>query len=114
RAAGGGHDDDGQRLVDAELDGPRELLADHRAHAAAEESELEHAEHRRKAAHARDAADDGILEARLLPGGAHAIRIALGVPEAQRIAGGQTGLVLLERAGIGEHRDALARADPER
>src|SRR5206468_3407781 len=45
---------------------------------------------------------------------ADAVPIFLGVLEGQRIGRRQPGVTLLERARIGEHRDALARGDPER
>ena len=68
-AAGGRHDDHRHVLVDGQLDGARQLLADHRAHAAAEEAELEDAQHDGMAADARHAGDDRLLHRGLLLGG---------------------------------------------
>ena len=105
---------DGHLLVDGQLDGPRELLAHRRAHAAAEERELEDAQHGRVAADARRArvitasCMDG-----LLLGGLDAIAVALGVLEAERVDAAERGLVLLEGAGVAQQADALAGGDAE-
>src|SRR5256712_8252545 len=114
RRAGGREDDDRQVLVDGQLDRARELLAHHGAHAAAEVVELEDAEHGGNAADARDAGDDRLLQRGLLVRRPHAVAVALGVLEVERIARREPGLALLEGARIGEQPDALARADAER
>src|SRR5262245_66125204 len=113
-AAGGRDDEDRQVLVDGELDRARQLLADDRAHAAAQEAELEDREHGRLAADRRDAADDCLVGRGLLGGGPYALAILLGVLEGQRIDRAEPGLALLERAGVDELADALAGRDPER
>src|SRR5438552_2585156 len=60
-AARRGDDDDRQVLVDGELDRARELLTHDRPHTAAEESELEHAQHARQAADPRHSRDDRLV-----------------------------------------------------
>src|SRR2546425_1152484 len=113
RAARRRDDDHGQVLVDRELDRARELLTDHRAHAAAEEAELEDGEDGGQPADRGDAADHRLVARGLVGGGPYALAVFLGVLEGQRIGRRQTGLALLERARIGELPEALARLDPE-
>src|SRR2546427_3612985 len=112
-AAGRRDDDDRQMLVDGELNGAGELLADDRAHAAAEEAELEDGEHGRLAADRRDTTDDRFVGRGLLGGRADAFAILLGVLERQRIGRHQAGLALLERASVGQLTDALTGGDAE-
>src|SRR5205814_3639290 len=81
--------------------------------AAAQEAELEHAEHGRVAADAGQAGEHGVLGRGLLLGRLEAVAIALGVLEVQRVHAGERGLVLLEAAGVGQQADALARGDAE-
>src|SRR5438093_6973522 len=107
-------DDHWQVLLDRELDRARGLLAGHRAHAAAEEAELEDGEHGGLPADRRDPADHRLVGRGLLGGGAHPLAALLGVLEAQRIGRGQAAFALLERAGIGDLPDALACRYPER
>ena len=106
-------DDHRQVLVHRELDRAHELLADDRAHAAAEEPELEDGEDGRLSADRRDAADHRLVRRGLLDGGPNALPIFLGVLEAERIGRRQTRVALFEGAGIGELPDTLARGDPE-
>src|SRR5262249_29643395 len=114
RPAGRRDNDDRQVLVDGELDRSRELLADDRAHAAPEEAELEHGEHGRLAADRPDAADDRLVRRGLLRRPPHPLPVFLGVLEGERMGRRQPRLALLERAGVDELPDALARRDPER
>src|SRR2546426_2285001 len=113
RAARRRDDDHWQVLVDRELDRAGELLAHHRSHAAPEEAELERGQDGGLAADTRETADHGLVGRGLLGGCPDALAVLLGVLEAQRIGRRQTRLALLERAGIGEHRDALPGGDPE-
>src|SRR5262245_21626918 len=114
RAARRRDDDDRQMLVDRQLDRPRELFPHHRAHAAAEEAELEDGQARRLPADRCDAADDRLVARGLLSGGPHALALLLGVLEAERIGRREARLALLERARIGQLAEALARGDPKR
>src|SRR5207247_763459 len=107
-AARRGDDDDRQVLVDGELDRARELLTDDRPHTAAEESELEHAQHARHAADPGHSGDDRLVGLRLLHGGADAVAVFLGVPEAERVRGLQIGVALFERARVRQAPDAPA------
>src|SRR5207244_4380708 len=84
--------------VDGELDRARELLADDRSHATAQEPELEHAQHDGQAADTRHPGDDRFVGLRLLDGGADSVTVPLGVPEAERIRGLEVGVALLEGA----------------
>src|SRR5437899_3951977 len=72
RAARRRDDDYGQVLVDRELDRARELLTDHRAHAAAEEAEFEDSEDGGQPADRRDAADHRLVARRPLGSGPRA------------------------------------------
>src|SRR5215510_13162854 len=101
RAARRRDDDDRQMLVDRQLDRPGELFPHHRAHAAAEEAELEDGQDRRLPADRCNAADDRLVARGLLSGGPHALAVLLGVLEAERIGRREARLALLERARIG-------------
>src|SRR5262249_53766296 len=113
RAARRRHDQERKPLRHAELDEPRQLLADHGGHAPAEEIELERRDGHGKPADATEPRDDRLLQPRLAAGSLQAVRILLRVLEFQRISRAKSGLSLLERALIGQGRDALAGADPE-
>ena len=106
----------GTRLCDGQLDGARELLAHHRAHAAAQERRT-----RRRTARPgsppmrREAGDRPPPRAPVFCRAAFsAVAVLLGVLEAERIARAQARVALLEGAGVGQQRDALARGDAER
>ena len=104
----------GMPLLDGQLDGPGDLFAHHRRHAAPEERELEDGEGDGVAADAPHPGEHRLLEAGLAARRLDAIRVSLGVLEAERILGGEPGLALLEGALVHDGGDALARADPER
>src|SRR6266545_2296493 len=112
-SASGGDDEQRQALLDGQLDGPRDLLAHDRGHAAAEERELEDGEGHGMAADAPHAREHRFLEAGLAARSLDAIRVSLGVLEAEGILGGEPGLAFLEGAFVHDGGDALARADPE-
>src|SRR5262245_64366175 len=113
RAARRRDDDHRQVLVDRQLNRARELFSDHRAHAAAEEAELEDGQDRRLPADRRDAADDCLVARGLLGGGPDALTVLLGVLEAERIGRRKARLALFERARIGQLAEALAGGDPK-
>ena len=112
-AAGGGDDDDGDVLGGGLLDGPGELFPHGRAHAPAQEREIERAEHGREAPDPGQPRHHRLAASRLFAGRAQPVPVALGVLEAQRVGRGQAAVVLLERPAVDEQRDALPRVDPE-
>src|SRR4029453_627913 len=101
-------------LLQGQLDGAGELLANHRGHAAAEERELEDGQRDRIAADARGAGDARLTGAGLAAGGLEAVGVAARVLERQRILRSEGGLALVEGALVGQRRDALARRGAER
>src|SRR5262245_4592254 len=113
RAARRRDDDHRQVLVDRQLNRARELFSDHRAHAAAEEAELEDGQDRRLPADRRDAADDCLVARGLLGGRPDALAVLLGVLEGERVGRRKAHLALFERARIGQLAEALAGGDPK-
>src|SRR4029077_18433777 len=101
-------------LLQGQLDGAGELLADHRGHAAAQERELKHRERDRVAADAGGAGEHRLLHRGLGSRRLEAVGVALGVLEAERILRAQARLALLEGALVGDRGAALARRDAER
>jgi hypothetical protein len=112
-AAGRGEDDDAGAPLEAPLDGAGDLLADHRAHAAPEEPELEDGEHRGKRLDGRLPADDALLRLRLPLRVGHARGIGLCVAEGQRVARDEVGVDLDERALVGDEGDPVGGRDAE-
>ena len=62
---------------------------------------------------AREPCQHRLFEAGLAAGGLDAVRVPLGVLEAERVLGGEPRLALLEGALVHDRGDALARADAE-
>ena len=111
RAAGGGHADEGHAVLVGDAHAAHEALADHRAHRAAHELELERGEHER---HVLDAAlhDDeriglaGFLERRDQP-----VRVFPAVLELEAVDRHDVGADLEAAFGIEQLLDPLARVD---
>jgi hypothetical protein len=122
RPAGRGQQDAGAAVLQRPLEHAGDLLAHHRAHAAAHEAELEDAEGHRQALDASHAGAQRIVEAGRLLRRLQAVLVLLGVLEAQGVDGLQllVGLheaVLVEQEvdpAVGAERVvvAAARADP--
>src|SRR4030095_8022503 len=80
---------------------------------AAEEREVHDRDRHRMAVDPRSARDHRFIEPALPPVFFESVDVALGVPEGERIGGGDAGEQLFERMRIGEQRNVLARTDSE-
>jgi hypothetical protein len=90
-----------------------EALADHRAHRAAHEFELEAREHERHALHASLQHDEGVGLARLVERGHEALGILLLVLELEAVDGHDLGADLEAPFRVEELLDALARRNAD-
>ena len=91
----------------------RELLADGASHRAAHEREVHDGELARPPLDRRRARDERVAEAGRHLGLRQPVGVGPQVEEAERVGRAQVGILLDERAAIGELGDPLARADRE-
>ena len=113
RAAAGGNDDDGQFLFRCALDEPREFFADDRAHRAAEEIKIHHAEPRAVRADFANARDDRVLERRGFLVFLQFRLVGGDTIEVENVHARHLRVHFLKGAGLDERMDAFARADGE-
>src|SRR5439155_27319575 len=112
-AARCGYHDQRHPLLERAFGEPRELFAHHRAHAAAEEAEIEE---RKSDAATFDRAQTG--EQRFVPSGtnlrfAGALRVGDRIAETERVPRLEVGVDLLERAAIREQHEPLVHGESE-
>jgi len=100
----------GPALGPGEPDGPGDFLAHHRAHAAADETEVHHAEYHRRAGNRAPAINERVLPALLLLRFFQLLRV---VRELQRVVRCQVGVQLIEPALVQQDLDVLVRGDAE-
>ncbi len=105
--------DDGQSVGDGELRAAPEPFADHTAHAAAHEAEVQDGEDTSGALDAGRPHDDGFREACLRLGGANAFRVGLQVHELQRVERRDRRPQLVKRPLVRQLADALPCADAQ-
>src|ERR1044072_6757782 len=98
-------------MLETMLDAAHEALADHRAHRAAEEGELESSRHDRQPMQRAAHHDQRILLLRALLSLQHAVAILLGVTELERIFRLDPLAQLLGHFRVEKILEALARAD---
>jgi hypothetical protein len=113
RAAGARDDDDGTTPFDRALDGPRDLLAHHNAHAAADEGVLHRQQHAFLPVDGTRCRDDGVLEPGGVCAGPQPFRVPLRVHERERIGRSQACIVLHEAPAVEQLLQPLSRANPE-
>eukprot|EP00955_Chlamydomonas_euryale_P024427 257493-Chlamydomonas_euryale.AAC.7 len=106
-AAGRADDDEVETLLGGVLDEARQLLPHHTAHGAAHVRKLHDAQRDGNAAQQPRAADDGILQARLLLRLDHTVLVALQVLEIERVARAQSVVQRAPAARVNERVDAL-------
>ena len=103
----------GVRVLGRALDRPRNRLAHHRAHAAADERILHHAGHHGPSHQLAVRVDDGVVQARIRLRLLQPRRIRLQVDELQRIGRGDVPVERLVLVVVEQLRQPGAGVDPE-
>jgi len=113
RAAAGGDDDDRQRFFRPALDEPGQLFADDRTHRAAEKIKIHDAQRSAVVADLAEAGHNGVLERGVFLVGVELGFIGRSALEIEDVHAGHARVHFLERAGLDERMNPLARADGE-